>query len=104
MISPFHLRRAHLHPRALATAHSPLQSEDAVEERLLRRLALHDEHAAQHVEVEVVLGQGAHEPGLEERRPAFLEGQASSLVPLMEERWKVRQGRRRARGRKGRVR
>lgn len=91
MIGTFHLRLAHLRPRALATAHSPLQSEDAIEERLLRRLARRDEHAAQHVEVEVVLGQGAHETGLEERRPAFLEGQATSLVPLMGERWKVRQ-------------
>lgn len=78
--------------------HSPLQSEDAVEERLLRRAARHDEDAAQHVEVEVVLGQGAHQPGLEERRPAFLEGQASSPVALMEERWEMRRERGAGRG------
>lgn len=54
--------------------HSPLQAEDAVEERVLWGEAVHNEHAAQHVKVEVVLGQRAGQPGFEEGRPTFLQG------------------------------
>lgn len=46
----------HLPPQA-PRGYSPLQAKDAVEECVLRRLAMQDEDAAQHVEVEVVLVQ-----------------------------------------------
>lgn len=57
----------------LDNRHPPLQAEDAVEQSSLRKVAMHDEDAAQHVEVEVVLRQRAYQPGLQEGCPSFLE-------------------------------
>lgn len=74
----------HLDPR-IPQRRSPVQAKDAVEECLLRRTAVQDEDAAQHVEVEVVLVQIAQQPGLEEGRPSFLESQPSTEVTLRDE-------------------
>lgn len=66
------LPHLHLHPQ-ITRWYSPLQAKDAVEECVLSRTAVHDEDAAQYVEVKVVLVQVAEQPGLEEGCPSFLE-------------------------------
>lgn len=46
----------HLRPE-VTHRYSPLQAKDAIEECVLRRTAMQDKDATQHVEVEVILMQ-----------------------------------------------
>lgn len=61
---PLPLSQSPIHPtpqpeQRIFFFYSPLQTEDAVKQSVLWREAMHYEDAAQHVKVEVVLGQRA---------------------------------------------
>ena len=61
---------------------SPFQAKDAVENAALSVPALQDKHTAQDVEVQLVLWDWAHHPGLEEGGPLPLQGPLAAPVIL----------------------
>lgn len=70
---PWSVRRSRL---------SPLQAKHSKQDAALGFSGLQDEDAAQNVEVQLVLWDGAEQPGLEEGGPLPLQGPLAAPVAL----------------------